>query len=81
MLQNYAVMAMAENKGINMARNIEWEIQECQDRADAIRDAISEKSDQELCAFADWVYNSHLSTVSEFIESTADDQSREPETF
>ena len=62
-------------------KNIECEIQEFQDRAYAIRDAVSEKSDQELCAFADWVYNQHLSTVSEFIESAADEQSREPETF
>ena len=54
---------------------------ECEGRAGAIRADITAMSDQMLCAFADWVYNIHLSTVSEFIESKADDQSREPETF
>ena len=62
-------------------KNIECEMQECQNRASAIRIDISEKSDQELCAFADWVFNNHISTVSEFIEAKADDQSREPESF
>ena len=62
-------------------KNIECKMQECENRAKEIREDIESKSDQELCAFADWVFNNHISTVSEFIEEKADDQSREPETF
>ena len=60
-------------------KNIEYEIQQCQDRADAIRDEISTLSDQCLCAFADWVEREEGETVAEYIDSLAARGSHEDE--
>ena len=60
---------------------IECDIQEMKAKASKIRAEIEDLSDADLVSFADWLANNELSTITEFIEAKAYDQSREPETF
>ena len=84
MPQNYAVMAMAENKGINMVsktKKIEAGFIQFDSKVEALRNELLNITDEDLVLFSEWLYNSELSTLREFIEAKAYDQSCEPETF
>jgi hypothetical protein len=62
-------------------KQIEHEMQQIEDKADAIRASISVISDEDICLFADWLANNELQSVSEFICDKAYYESLEPETF
>ena len=77
-------MATAETKGINMAsktKKIEAGFIEFDNKVQALRSELSNITDEDLLLFSEWLYNSKLSTLTEFIEAKAYDQSLEPETF
>ena len=54
---------------------------EFDNKVKALRDELANITDGDLLLFSDWLANNELSTVTEFIEAKAYDESREKETF